>query len=165
MNANSVWVGYEYAYVPIVRRKRFPTHTSRVKVLSKHEEQVSYKTRKDTFAMVNFLDKETEEVMRSNVKVNVRNLYDFWDSYCDERDARQHAAQIREEQRRREYEERMEVARRAEEERQRALEVEKERKATIARALAYRLSLDTEAVLVWGEDVRIAIKDLEFLVN
>ena len=165
MNAQSVWIGHEYAYVQLVRRKRFPTHTSRVKVLSKREVQQWGKERKDTYATVNFLDKESGDVMRSNVEVNVRNLYDFWDSYCDERDARQHAAQVREEQRRREYEERAEIARREYEERQQELEREKARKESVARALAYRLSLDTEAVVVWGEDVRIAIKDLEFLVN
>ena len=134
-------------------------------MLDKREVFKYGKERKDTIATVNFLDKETGEVMRSNVEVNVRNLYDFWDSYCDEREARRHAAQIREEQRQREYEERQAKWKKEAEERERALQAEKARKEAIAQALAYRLSLDTQAVVVWGEDIRIAIKDLEFLVN
>lgn len=165
MNANSVWVGHEYAHVQIVRRRHFPSHASRVKVLNLREVQAWGKQRKDTFAQVEFLDKETGARTGTIREVNVRNLYDFWDSYMDERQAilgkREQEAREREEHQAK----LREIAERQARERAEEAEREKQRKEQIANALAYKLGLDTSAVLVWGIDVRIAIKDLEFLVD
>ncbi len=165
MNAGSVWIGHEYAFVQIVRRRHFPTSASRVKVLNLHETQVYGKQRKDTIAQVEFLDKESGATTGTIREVNVRNLYDFWDSYTDERQAmlekrdredrerQQHLAELRERHERERQEAEAEAAR------------VRQHREQVANALAYKLGLDTSAVTVWGLDVRIAIKDLEFLVD
>lgn len=161
MNANSVWVNNEYAYVMVVRRGVIPRHATRVKVHSLREVQRPYKTRKDTFATVSFPDQPE----RPGTEVNVRNLYDFWDSYMDERTAmyaeeeRKEAERIKQrEQREREYQEQLEAQRRARE--LRAAEL-----LTIKAELARLLSIDENAIELNAhyENFVINARHLKFL--
>ena len=165
MNAGSVWIGHEYAYVSVVRRRYFPSNARRVKVLSLKEYQQAYKTRKDTYAQVEFLDNETGNTTTTVREVNVRNLYDFWDSYQDERQAhiakREAAEAERQERYRKQTEEREQ---RLKEEAARAEAIRLERRR-IADQLAYKLGLDTSAVNVQYENVTIKIEDLRFLLH
>lgn len=149
MNAQSVWNGHEYAYVHYVRKKHFPMDALRVKVLSTRKVQVGYKTRADAYATVEFEHGGVREV-------NVRNLYDFWDSYCDERDGRIAERRQKEAEAQREA-----LERAAERQRQR------QRVNTIAERLAYKLGIDPSVVTVshYGDTVSIRIRDLEFLME
>lgn len=160
MNANSVWVGHEYAYVSIVRRGILPTNAKRVKVLSLREVQQPYKTRKDTFATVEFIDS-----LRRDTEVNVRNLYDFWDSYQDELAAHRAESERKDRERRERYarEEAERVARFQEREAQR--QAEKLRLQRIAQNLAHRLSIDVSAVYINERAQRFSIdaRHLQFL--
>ena len=163
MNANSVWVGHEYAYVHIVRRKYFPRSASRVKVLSKREVQSGYKSRKDTFATVSFPDDAT----RPDREVNVRNLYDFWDSYVDEKhhyDAKQKEAEAKANAA---WQARMAERLAAQAERDRIAQENRERLHKIRDNLASVLAIDPESILMneQYEHFLIYAKELEFLAR
>jgi hypothetical protein len=162
MNAGSVWIGHEYAYVDFVRRGVIPMSAMRVKVLAKREAQDFYKKRKDTLVTVEFLESE-----RLNREVNVRNLYDFWDSYTDERSAavaRREAAQA-ERERRWEEQERERLERVAE--RERVLEQKRQKLEHIRQGLAAALSIDPSAIETdsTNEWLKINVKHLAFLEN
>lgn len=147
MNAQSVWVGHEYAHVTYVRKKHFPTSASKVKVLSIRKHQTGFKERTDTLATVQFESGATREV-------NVRNLYDFWDSYMDEKEhveAEKHAKQAEQARQWREQEE--------------ARKAEIRKKRTIADQLAYKLGLDVSAVEVAYNGVVIGYNHLQFLLE
>ena len=163
MNANSVWAGHEYAYVHIVRRKYFPRSATRVKVISKRELQYSGKARKDTFALVSFPD----DLTRPDREVNVRNLYDFWDSYVDEKhhhDAKQKEAQERQE---REWQARMAERKAAQAERDRLAQENRERLHRIRDNLAATLAIDPESIAINEQfgHFMIYAKELEFLAR
>jgi len=147
LNAQSVWVGHEYAYVSYVRKKHFPTGAAKVKVVSIRKHQTSYKERTDTLAVVQFEGGATREV-------NVRNLYDFWDSYEDEK------RHIEDERKRKQAETERVFA-----EQQEARKAEIRRKRTIADQLAYKLGLDTAAVETAYNGVVIGYNHLEFLLE
>ena len=149
MQAQSVWGGHHYAYVSYVRRGRFPSSAQEVEVISTRKEQKGWKDRADTFAKVKFVESGAIR------EVNVRNLYDFWDSYQDEKEHR------RAEQERKEAERRA-VAVKAE--RERIAKAERGRK--IAEQLAYKLAVDTSVVTynVYADNVSINAQDLEFLI-
>jgi hypothetical protein len=148
MNAQSVWPGHEYAYVSYVRKKHFPTGAVKVKVISVRKHQASYKDRTDTLATVLF------DESKATREVNVRNLYDFWDSYMDEK------AHVLEERQRRHEEQQ----KRNQEIRDRA-EAERKNKRTIADNLAYKLGLDVAAVEVAHNGVVIGYQHLQFLLG
>lgn len=157
MNANSVWVGHEYAYVPIVRRGVLPTNAKRVKVLSLREKQQLHKSRKDTLATVEFVDS-----LRPNLEVNVRNLCDFWDSYQDELNAYRAEREHKERERRERYA-REEAERFQEREAQR--QAEKLRLQRIAQNLANTLSIDVSTIYINETTRRFSIDErhLRFL--
>lgn len=146
MNAQSVWVGHSYAHVWNVKRGVFPNAASKVKVKSIRKIQQYGKTREDTFATVTFEDEGIER------EVNVRNLYDFWDSYQDEKKYRD---KEREEKRA------AQQAEADERERQRLVEVARKRK--IGDNLAHRLGIDPSVVRVTYAEVTIELRHLRFL--
>lgn len=149
MNAQSVWGGHEYAYVHYVRKKHFPMDAIKVKVVSTRKVQTGYKTRADAFATVEFEHGGTREV-------NVRNLYDFWDSYTDERNGRIKEREAREQKDREEALERQRQRREAE-----------ERSNAIGERLAWKLGIDPSVVTVnhYAESVTIRMRDLQFLME
>lgn len=150
MNAQSVWPGHEYAYTPYVRKKYFPTDARRVKVISVRKVSAWGKQRDDTMATIEF--NSAPGVHR---EVNVRNLYDFWDSYEDEKNGRLAEAERKEQERIRQEEER-----KVEQIRQR------KRAEKIKTELAYKLSIDPHVVQLsyYGDSVTIRLQDLQFLV-
>ena len=150
MNAQSVWPGHDYAYVSYVRKKHFPTGAIKCKVISVRKTQQYGKERTDTLATVTF------EESKATREVNVRNLYDFWDSYEDEREHVQKERQRRmEEQDRRFQEERA------------AKEAAEAKKVVIAERLAWKLGLDVSAVITrrYDDNITINLKDLQFLLE
>jgi hypothetical protein len=149
MNAQSVWGGHEYAYVHYVRKKHFPMDAIKCKVVSTRKVVSGYKSRADAYATVEFEHGGTREV-------NVRNLYDFWDSYTDERNGRIQEKQRREEEARREALERAAARQR-----------EQERANAIGERLAWKLGIDPSRVTVnhYAESVTIPLQDLAFLME
>lgn len=148
MNAQSVWPGHEYAYVSYVRKKVFPTAATKVKVISIRKQQQYGKERVDTLATVLFPEtKATREV-------NVRNLYDFWDSYVDEKEHVLKEREDRQKEQERRYEEQrlQQVAARL-------------RKRKIADSLADKLGLDRTAVETSHNGVVIGYNHIEFLLE
>jgi hypothetical protein len=120
-----------------------------VEVISTRKTQASYKTRADTFARVRFIESGAVR------EVNVRNLYDFWDSYMDEREhkeAEQRRAQI-------EAQAKLDAIKREKQEK-------RDKGQKIARNLAYKLSLDTSVVQYneYAETITIRTRDLEYLI-
>lgn len=152
MNAQSVWGGHEYAYVHYVRKQHFPMDAIRVKVISTRKVQSGYKSRADAFATVEFVDNPD----RPQREVNVRNLYDFWDSYQDEKQGR--------------LDEQEKKAREAAEEaerRRQEREAARQKQNAIAERLAWKLGIDPSVVTVshYGDSVNIAMSHLEFLME
>ena len=120
-----------------------------VEVISTRKTQASYKTRADTFARVRFIESGAVR------EVNVRNLYDFWDSYMDEREhkeAEQRRAQT-------EAQAKLDAIKREKQEK-------RDKGQKIARNLAYKLSLDTSVVQYneYAETITIRTRDLEYLI-
>ena len=161
MNAQSVWVGHEYAYVAYPRRGTIPNDWQRVKVLTPVRKVKQYgKSRDAAFVEVQFLDYE-----RPNREVNVRNLHDFWDSYQDELTA------IRVERERREAERQAYYAKQEAERQERIRvqqEVERVKKARLQRiadGLAVTLSIDPLAIKIntTYETFTIEARHLQFL--
>ena len=163
LNANSVWNGHEYAYVHIVRRKYFPGNAVRVKVLSKREVQSGYKTRKDTYATVTFPDNPE----RGEREVNVRNLYDFWDSYVDEKRHVVEKRQREEAERNRVWQQQMAERAAAQAERDRQAQENREKLHRIRDGLARELAIDPESIQVNEQFGHFLIyaKELEFLAK
>lgn len=149
MNAQSVWGGHEYAYVHYVRKRHFPMDAIKVKVVSTRKVQQFGKDRADAYATVEFESGASREV-------NVRNLYDFWDSYMDEKNGR-----IAEQQKKEEIE-RAEALERAQQRRDAEARTKK-----IGEQLAYRLGLDPSVVTVnhYADSISIRIRDLQFLLE
>lgn len=145
MNAQSVWPGHEYAYVSYVQKKTFPMQATKVKVLSLKRVKYYGKQREDTLATVEFDGGHTREV-------NVRNLYDFWDSYEDERQGHLDAQERRQQ----------EAQKRAREAAELRLQ-EQRRKRTIANNLAYRLGIDPAAVETSYNGIVVGYNHLKFL--
>lgn len=160
MNANSVWKGHEYAYVPIVRRRYFPTNAVRVKVLDLREVQQYGKSRKDTFATVEFIDQN-----RPNREVNVRNLYDFWDSYQDERQAMVSKREREDAERQARWKAQQAEREAALAEQARVREENRQRLQRIANGLAATLSIDVSTIEVntTYEKFTIEARHLQFL--
>lgn len=152
MNAQSVWGGHEYAYVHYVRKKHFPMDAIRVKVISTRKVAGFGKQRADAYATVEFPDTPGHPQR----EVNVRNLYDFWDSYTDEKNGRIAERERRAEEARREVREREEQRRRSE---QRAI--------AIAERLAWKLGIDPSKVTPnhYAGNVTIPLQDLAFLME
>lgn len=149
MNAQSVWGGHEYAYVHYVRKRHFPMDAIKVKVVSTRKVQQFGKDRADAYATVEFEHGGTREV-------NVRNLYDFWDSYMDEKNGRIA------EQKKKEEIERAEALERAQQRRDAEARTKK-----IGEQLAYKLGLDPSVVTVnhYADSISIRIRDLQFLLE
>ena len=150
MNAQSVWPGHDYAYVSYVRKKHFPTGAIKCKVISLRKTQQYGKERTDTLATVLF------DESKATREVNVRNLYDFWDSYEDERE------HVRQDRQRRE-EERVVAAKKAQEE----AAQQEANKRILADKLAYKLGLDTSVVITrrYDNHVMINLDHLQFLLE
>jgi hypothetical protein len=146
-----------------VRRRYFPRNAVRVKVSSKREVQVGYKTRKDTFATVTFPDNPE----RGEREVNVRNLYDFWDSYVDEKRHVEEVRQREEAERNRLWQQQEAERAAARAERDRLVQENKERLHRIRDELARVLAIDPESIQVneqYGHFL-IYAKELEFLAH
>ena len=160
LNANSVWVGHEYAYVDIIRRGVIPMGALRVKVLSKREVFQYGKTRKDTIAKVTYPDGQ-----RMDREVNVRNLYDFWDSYVDERDAARHRRELAQAERERVWAEQDAERQRLAAIRQKDLIAKQQKLERIKQGLAAMLSIDPSVIQTDGtnEWLKVNVKDLAFL--
>jgi hypothetical protein len=117
----------------------------KVEVIDIRKRHLPGKDRVDTFAQVRFDSGAHREI-------NVRNLYDFWDSYMDEKEHKL-------EERRRKDEENA----RAQREYHERVKAEKLRKRRIADNLAIRLGLDVAAVETAHNGVVIGYNHLKFL--
>jgi hypothetical protein len=98
LNAQSIWAGNDYAFIPEKRRgERFSLRAHRVRVRRVLKETRTGNTKSSTFVEVNFVDRDTGEVIEYNgwrgiidrldggtFKVRAYDFVDFWESIEDE---------------------------------------------------------------------------------
>jgi hypothetical protein len=83
MNAQSVHVGYEYAWAQNKRKGEFPMRAVRVRVLGKFSRVEWGNTRETTYAKVLKLDSDPPR----EAIAPIRDIVDFWDNYVNEKEA------------------------------------------------------------------------------
>jgi hypothetical protein len=106
MKAQDLWAGHEYAYKENkARGVETPMGALRVRVIKTERRRDPWNQRQSTYVTVEFLNKETGEIVGGMSTVRARDIFDWWDDYSDrieERQRRYEAAQAEEERIKRE---------------------------------------------------------------